>query len=291
MAGDAKTDAAVLGSVASPADDRWRDLFALSLWTQRAAPTEHDVERLVGFLYELNVVVPFDWPEWHAPDRYPGGRGLDSASAADAVRLITSYVRGDRFSDGALVTGLHDGSISAAVTRLWSWYRMAVTDGEEFVDRAEYSSDNVYRWSYERRWAPGGTLCWVGLNPGTGDRDSGPRPTLRKVVGWARREGCSAVTVVNLFSYRSTDPKALRRQDVDIVGERTDDTILSVAADAQVILVAWGGDKIVRRRSAGVINMLDEPVCVGVTKNGEPRHPLFVPTSTQFTPYQRTGAG
>lgn len=141
--------------------------------------------------------------------RYPGGRGLETASVADAVRLITTYVHGDPSSEAAIVDGLGDGSIPAAISRLWTWYRQATVGGAEFVDYPEYAADGVYRWCYERTWAPGGTLCWIGLNPGTGDRDSGLRPTLQRVVGWARREGCAAVTVVNLFSYRSTDPKAL----------------------------------------------------------------------------------
>lgn len=154
--------------------------------TRRTARTDLDVDELLRHLYELGVIVPFNWPDWYSPDRFRGGQGLESASVADAVRLITSYVRGDRFSDGALAGGLIDGSIPAAIGRLWTWYRGAVAGDEEFVDRADYSPDGLYRWSYERRWAPGGTLCWVGLNPGTGDRDAGPRPTLRRVVAWAK---------------------------------------------------------------------------------------------------------
>jgi hypothetical protein len=284
---EAETDAEILASVAPAAHDRWRDLFAMPLWTQGAAQTDVDVDEVLRHLYELSVIVPFNWPDWYSPDRFRSGRGLESASMADTVRLITSYVRGDRVSDGALVSGLSDGTIPAAIGRLWTWYRRAVAGDTEFVDRADYSPDDLYRWSYERRWAPGGTLCWVGLNPGTGDRDAGPRPTLRRVVGWAKREGCAAVTVVNLFSYRCTDPKALRMAKVDIVGDRTDDTIRKASTRAQITLAAWGADKLVKHRSSRVVGMLIDPMCVGVTKDGEPRHPLFVTASTPFTSYQR----
>lgn len=57
----------------------------------------------------------------------------------------------------------------------------SIRDGE-FVDRSSYSEDKVYRWWYERRWAPGPTLCFVGLNPATGDTDNKPRPTLKRVA-------------------------------------------------------------------------------------------------------------
>jgi hypothetical protein len=178
--------------------------------------------------------------------------------------------------------------MTAAIRRLWTWYREAVNGEAEFVDHAEYSADGTYRWSYERRWAPGGTLCWVGLNPGTGDRDAGPRPTLRKVVGWAKREGCAAVTVVNLFSYRSTDPRALGATPIDIVGERTDETIRAASRGAQVTLAAWGANSIVKHRSRDVAGMLVNPQCVGLTKDGEPRHPLYVAAVTPLTPYRPT---
>jgi hypothetical protein len=288
ITGEAETDAEVLASIAPVDHTGWWDLFAMRMWTQTSSAVEDDIGVLVRRLYEVKVVVPCNWSDWYSPHRYPEGRGLEQAPVADAVRLITSYVRGDPFTDGVLMGGLRDGSLSAAVRRLWTWYRLAVGSQGEFVDRADYSSDSVYRWWYERRWGPGGALCWVGLNPGTGDTDSGSRPTLRKVVAWARREGCAAVTVVNLFSYRSTDPRALQTAGIDIRGDRTDETIRSASQRAQVTLAAWGANKIAKQRGREVVGMLIDPMCVGVTKNGEPRHPLYVTTSAALTPYGRS---
>ncbi len=88
---EAETDAEILASVAPATDDAWRKLFAMPLWTQRLPPAGGLVETLVRRLYDLGVIVPFNWPDWYSPDRYPAGRGLESASTADAVRQITSY--------------------------------------------------------------------------------------------------------------------------------------------------------------------------------------------------------
>ena len=129
-------------------------------------------------------------------------------------------------------------------------------------------------------------MCWVGFNPGTGDTDAGPRPTLRRVVSWARRAGCGGLVVVNLFSYRSTDPDSLMSADTDIVGEVTDDTIRVASRSAKVTLAAWGGHKVIRTRSNEVVPLLDNPMCAGVTKSGEPRHPLYVPAATALLPYR-----
>ena len=78
------------------------------------------IAELVGHLYGLGLVVPFDWNAWFTMDRYPNGRGLAEVSPAESVRLITAYVRGDRFNDGALHQALDDGSIASAIARIAS---------------------------------------------------------------------------------------------------------------------------------------------------------------------------
>jgi len=156
-----------------------------------------------------------------------------------------------------------------------------MTNGE-FSDSWEYSKDGVYRWSHERRWSSGPYLCFVGLNPSTGDTDGKPRPTPRKVVGWARREGCGAVAVVNLFAFRATKPDDLFSATVDIVGDRNTDTIRERSAAARTTLAAWGA-----RPSAGreVTPLLTNPQCVGKTKFGAPKHPLYIAARQPFEPY------
>ena len=112
----------------------------------------------------------------------------------------------------------------------------------DFDDRWEYSDDHLYRWWWERRWDDGDGLCWVGLNPSTGDTTGRPRPTLRKVVSLAKARGLGAVTVVNLFSWRATKPADLKRAaiDHDIIGARTDEVIVEISGRSPVTLVAWG---------------------------------------------------
>lgn len=280
------TDREVMAAIAPPVDSRWRELFAMPVWSDPSRAADGEVAEMLGHFHDLGLVVPFDWPGWYRPDRYLAGEGLASAPVADAVRLLTAYVRGDRFCDGALLGGATDGSIPAAIGSLWGWYLRATAGSVDFVERAEYSADRNYRWFYERRWAPGGVMCWVGLNPGTGDTDAGPRPTLRRVVSWAKREKCGAVVVVNLFSYRSTDPAALSAAHVDIVGDRTDNIIRKASCHGRVTFAAWGSNPVIKNRSAEVLGLLEDPRCVGVTKSGEPRHPLYVPVATELTPYR-----
>jgi O-acetyl-ADP-ribose deacetylase len=73
-------------------------------------------------LYDLDVVVPFNWPDWNGMSLYPHGAGLEAASVADAARLCTVYVRGERFSDGAIGQALNDGTFDQIFKRLRTWY-------------------------------------------------------------------------------------------------------------------------------------------------------------------------
>ena len=162
----------------------------------------------------------------------------------------------------------------------------------EFQDTSEYSDDGWYRWWYERRWGDGPALCWVGLNPSTGDTTGAPRPTLNRVVARAADAGLAAVIVVNLFSWRATKPSDLKSAAVehDIVGERTDEVIARASEQAGLTLAAWGAHGSLQGRGRAVADMLDRPVCLGVTSGGQPRHPLYVAAETPLLPY-RPGPG
>jgi hypothetical protein len=51
-------------------------------------------------------------------------------------------------------------------------------------------------------------------------------------------------------------------------------------------VAAWGTHGRLLNRSAVVADMLDEPLCLGTTRHGEPRHPLYVPLATKPAAYR-----
>jgi hypothetical protein len=101
--------------------------------------------------------------------------------------------------------------------------------------------------------------------------------------------GLSAVTVVNLFSWRATKPADLRlaARANDIVGARTDNVIAEISGRSSVTLAAWGAHGALFARSRAVTQLLHEPVCLEVTACGEPRHPLYVSGDAPAVPYER----
>ena len=127
---------------ATPAD--WEALWAAvdellqeREWVRWVAPTEQpDGSIVVGWpdyspamnatisaLGRVGAVTPaFDWPAWRQSWNDPGGIGLQTGPAADAVRYLTSVVRGERFGDGTLDAAMRDGSFPIALARLRRWY-------------------------------------------------------------------------------------------------------------------------------------------------------------------------
>jgi hypothetical protein len=76
------------------------------------------VDQLVAALLAVNAQPVFDWMRWDGSRRYAGGEGLAQAPVADAMRLVTVIVRGERFCDGTIAKAIEDSSLVAAADRI-----------------------------------------------------------------------------------------------------------------------------------------------------------------------------
>jgi hypothetical protein len=95
--------------------------------------------------------------------------------------------------------------------------------------------------------------------------------------------------MLNLFAFRATDPAVMRRA-ADPVGPDNDELLLRYAGGSSRILAAWGVHGDYGGRDAQVRRLLDRPlVCLGKTKQGYPRHPLYVSAATRPVPFYRPG--
>ena len=76
-------------------------------------PTE--VDELISAVYQSGFVFPFDWSGWN------WRRVLQEIDTADLItlrKLMTAFVRGDRFSGGAMPGLCSDGSVQRILQRL-----------------------------------------------------------------------------------------------------------------------------------------------------------------------------
>ncbi len=146
-------------------------------------------------------------------------------------------------------------------------------------ERYLYSPDMLYRYAFGRWWGAqdcNRSVVWVLLNPATGDTDGKRRPTLERAIARSRGWGADGIVIVNLFAYRSTNPKTLRTA-ADPVGPHNNRALTLFSSTALKTVAAWGAMGGLHQRSSQVRQHLVEPLCLGTTAKGEPRHPLYVP--------------
>lgn len=144
----------------------------------------------------------------------------------------------------------------------------------EPLRRATFSHCKTYRYSLTRKWNSGSTLLVVGLNPSTAD-EKVDDPTVRRCIGFAKSWRFGKLVVANLFAYRSADPTLLARVD-DPIGPMNDRALKRLVAMADLVLVAWGTRGTILDRHDEVLSWLSNPHCLGITRGGFPRHPLYV---------------
>ena len=150
---------------------------------------------------------------------------------------------------------------------------------------AVFSLDRLYRYTLVRSWRDDlSRVAFVGLNPSTAD-ETADDPTIRKCVGFAKRWGFGSLVMLNLFAWRSTDPKGLRGL-ADPIGPENDARIECETRTPRVtrVVAAWGANKAARGRDLAVIELLTRWTDLHVlrlTKNrGDPEHPLYMPYET-----------
>lgn len=160
--------------------------------------------------------------------------------------------------------------------------------------RCEVIGCTSHRYMLGRTWSARGRIAtWIMLNPSKAD-ERNDDPTLRKVMGFARRQHCAGVIVVNLFALVATDPTVLARSirfnDLDHTqGEYNGSIVLSAMLKADLIVAAWGNlpGVAVRDSSAGVRALVAQakPRCLGLTDRGEPKHPCRLAYSSRLVTF------
>jgi hypothetical protein len=151
-----------------------------------------------------------------------------------------------------------------------------------------------YRYRLERKvGVEGPVYAYFGVNGSTADHTVDDN-TVARWIGFTKRYGGSRFIVGNLFAFRSPHVKDLDAVP-DPVGPENDMHIVRIIEDADILVPCWGRQsKVPRRlryRFAEVENLLrtsGKPVRVfGLTKDGDPVHPLMLPSTTQLVDWVR----
>jgi hypothetical protein len=156
------------------------------------------------------------------------------------------------------------------------------------IKTATISSCGKYRYLLTRQWDKSiKPLIIIMLNPSTADalKDD---PTIRRCISFADQCGYGGISVMNLFALRSTSPKVLWSHS-NPVGPENQDYLASHIKKDDDVLAAWGSIPHNQSQDIRVMAYLKKAKatvrCLGVTKGGYPRHPLYVANDVNPIPY------
>lgn len=149
---------------------------------------------------------------------------------------------------------------------------------------AVYSDCERYRYSLTRVWDEAGRrVLFIMLNPSKATEVQND-PTVERCERRARILGFGGFRVMNIFAWRETDPRLLRAAP-DPVGADNDRLLLEGLDWADTIIAGWGVHGEHLNRGPGVEALLRgagvELHCLGLSKAGHPRHPLYIAYATQ----------
>jgi len=145
---------------------------------------------------------------------------------------------------------------------------------------AEFSACEKYRYSLWRIWDVNKPyVLFLMLNPSTAD-DLSNDPTVERCERRVRKmSGFGGLKVANIFAYRATNPREMKRQP-DPIGPDNNAAIIKLATEAGMVVCAWGNHASHLDRGKSVRSLLKEngiePYALGITGAGEPNHPLYI---------------
>jgi hypothetical protein len=155
----------------------------------------------------------------------------------------------------------------------------------EKLTGAAFDEKRIYRYMLWRRiLEKGNTITWIGLNPSTADEEVDD-PTVKRVVSFSKAWGYAKVYMVNLFAFRATNPKDMKKA-ADPGGPENLGWIVKLCNQSQMCLAAWGNNGSFGGSGKNLLKQLDYlgigPIhCLGVTKKGHPKHPLYLSRNTK----------
>lgn len=160
-----------------------------------------------------------------------------------------------------------------------------------FLERDAVLSDcGKYRYLLRRSWdhkLP--RALYIMLNPSTADAEVDDA-TIRSCFRLAKSWGYGSFEVVNLFAWRATNPAELEKA-ADPVGNPRNANIMQMALKrCDLTICAWGAHAMASERGPLAVSTIRglKPMayCLGTTKSGAPKHPLYIKTGTMPQVFQ-----
>lgn len=153
-----------------------------------------------------------------------------------------------------------------------------------------------HRYMLLRQWNENKPLVmFIGLNPSKADKQYNDR-TITRCIKFAYEWGYGGMYFANLFSYRTPYVSKVPEKYNDVYkpllsvlpeayNAETDFWLKEMIKKSEKVICAWGSWDFIQNRRRDVLSFIDTRYCLGVNKDGEPKHPLYLLKTTKLIEY------
>lgn len=162
---------------------------------------------------------------------------------------------------------------------------------------ARFNEDKTHRYFLSRIWDDKlSKVLFIGLNPSTADGLEDDH-TVRRLISFARDWGFGGFYLVNTYSFKATEPKDLiahiRTIPKDQLKKEYRDNLTFIKLYATVcpqIVYCWGTNipegNMANMMLDKLMRLTKGAYCFGLTKDGYPKHPLFLAGTTELIKFK-----
>jgi hypothetical protein len=152
---------------------------------------------------------------------------------------------------------------------------------------ADISKDKKYRFSLWRIWDESKDIVlFIGLNPSNAD-ETNDDPTIKKLITLCGNWGVGGFYIANLFAFITSNPKELLNAG-DPIGSLNDSKIQELSEKCSRTIFMWGNHGVLMNRNKIVSARFKSPYCIGITKKGNPIHPLYQNGHSELKEYNQS---
>lgn len=159
-----------------------------------------------------------------------------------------------------------------------------------FLERDAVISDcGRYRYLLRRTWDQNlARSLFIMLNPSTADAEVDDA-TIRSCIRLSKSWGHGSFEVISIFGLRATNPAELAKA-ANPIGPMNERVGAAAIARCDMAICAWGAHPMAERHHGYIMGRVKShrptAYCLGRTKSGAPKHPLYIPTGTQPEVFQ-----
>lgn len=162
------------------------------------------------------------------------------------------------------------------------------------LKNAKFNEDRTHRFFLSRLWDNAHSkILFIGINPSTADETEDDH-TVTRLIKFSQSWGFGGFTIVNLYSFITPEPDdmkkfymGLSKHQLNLHNKENLNEILRRARICSMVVFCWGAnadlDDIMAYK---LVRTFKDAYCFGHTKDGHPKHPLFLASHTQLIKFR-----